>query len=190
MAFLIPAASSSEGKSVIFLSNFLSPLGRITLTSDGTALIGLAFEQEAHPRDRSTAIAQSHPILLDAERQLHEYLGNWRKSFDVPLRPEGTPFQQEVWRQLCQIPFGQTISYLELAKQIGKEKAVRAVGMANGRNPISILIPCHRVIGANGKLTGYGGGLWRKEFLLQHEGALNTLGQRALFEDQPSTATG
>ena len=175
---------------MIYISDFNSPIGRITLSSDGEALTGLAFEQEAHPRDRSGAVEQAHPLLIDAERQLLEYFGHWRKTFDIPIRPAGTPFQQEVWQQLCQIPFGQTISYLELAKQIGKEKAVRAVGMANGRNPISILIPCHRVIGANGKLTGYGGGLWRKEFLLQHEGALNTLGQRTLFENRPSTATG
>lgn len=169
---------------MIYLSYLNSPLGKITLTSDGEALIGLAFEQEAHPRDRNGAIEQPHPLLIDAERQLQEYFGNWRKSFDIPLRPSGTPFQQEVWKQLCEIPFGQTISYTELANRMGKEKAVRAVGMANGRNPISILIPCHRVIGASGNLIGYGGGLWRKEFLLRHEGALTTkVSQQALFEN-------
>ncbi len=172
---------------MIYISYLNSPIGRITLSSDGEALIGLAFEQEAHPRDRSGATEQAHPLLIDAERQLLEYFGHWRKSFDIPLRPEGTPFQQEVWQQLCRIPFGQTSSYLELAIRIGKEKAVRAVGMANGRNPISILIPCHRVIGANGSLTGYGGGLWRKEFLLRHEGALTAKdSQQALFENPAS----
>ncbi len=156
---------------MIYLSCMDSPVGRITLTSNGLALIGLAFEEERHPRDRSGAIQEPDAILIDAERQLQEYFGNWRQSFDLPLQPEGTEFQREVWTLLGQIPFGETISYLDLAKRVGKEKAVRAVGMANGRNPISIVIPCHRVIGANGALTGYGGGLWRKELLLRHEGA-------------------
>ena len=154
---------------MIYISYMNSPIGRITLSSDGEALTGLAFEQEAHPRDRSGATEQAHPLLIDAERQLLEYFGHWRKSFDIPLRPQGTPFQQEVWQQLCQIPFGQTISYLELAIRIGKEKAVRAVGMANGRNPISMVIPCHRVIAADGTLGGYAGGLKIKTALLNLE---------------------
>jgi methylated-DNA-[protein]-cysteine S-methyltransferase len=148
-----------------------SPVGRITLSSNGQALLGLAFEEERHPRDRSGAIEEADEVLLDAKRQLEEYFGGWRKSFDLPLEPEGTPFQREVWRALGEIPFGVTISYQDLARRLGKEKAVRAVGMANGRNPISIVIPCHRVIGADGSLTGYGGGLWRKEYLLDFEGA-------------------
>jgi len=154
-----------------------SPLGRITLTSDGEALVGLAFEEERHPVDRSGAVEEANPILLDAERQLLEYFGNWRRSFDLAIRAAGTEFQRQVWQHLADIPFGETISYLELAKRMGKEKAVRAVGLANGRNPVSILIPCHRVIGADGSLTGYGGGLWRKEHLLRHEGAW----QKTLF---------
>ncbi len=152
-----------------------SPVGRITLTSDGEALTGLTFEEERHPRDRTGAMEAADAVLIDAERQLLEYFGKWRKSFDLPLRPQGTEFQREVWQLLGEIPFGDTISYLELARRLGNEKAVRAVGMANGRNPISIVIPCHRVIGANGDLTGYGGGLWRKEVLLRHEGALAEL---------------
>jgi methylated-DNA-[protein]-cysteine S-methyltransferase len=154
-----------------------TPLGKVTLTSDGEALLGLVFEEERHPRDRAGAVETDDSVLIDAERQLHEYLGKWRRSFDLPLRPEGTAFQQEVWKLLCEIPYGETISYLELAKRLGKEKAVRAVGMANGRNPISIVIPCHRVIGADGKLVGYGGGLWRKEYLLELEG----VGESRLF---------
>lgn len=148
-----------------------SPLGRITLSSREGALIGLAFEEERHPRDRAGAIEEADEVLLDAKRQIEEYLGGWRRMFDLPLAPEGTEFQQEVWRALGEIPFGVTMSYQDLARRLGKEKAVRAVGMANGRNPISIIIPCHRVIGADGSLTGYGGGLWRKEFLLDFEGA-------------------
>ena len=160
---------------MIYLRYMDSPVGRITLTSDGEALTGLAFEEERHPRDRTGAIEEADAVLIDAERQLQEYFGKWRRSFDLPLQPAGTEFQREVWRVLGEIPFGETISYLDLARRMGKEKAVRAVGMANGRNPISIVIPCHRVIGANGDLTGYGGGLWRKEVLLQHEGVLPDL---------------
>jgi len=104
--------------------------------------------------------------------QLHEYFDRRRTVFDLPLAPVGTPFQQRVWTALLDIPHGVTISYGELATRLGDPKASRAVGLANGRNPISIVIPCHRVIGANGNLTGYGGGLDRKEWLLRHEGAL------------------
>ena len=165
----------AQGGLLIYLRHMDSPLGRITLTSDGEALTGLSFEEERHPRDRTGAIETPDAILIDAERQLQEYFGKWRQSFDLPLKPAGTEFQRQVWGLLGEIPFGETISYLELAKRLGNEKAVRAVGMANGRNPISIVIPCHRVIGANGDLTGYGGGLWRKEVLLRLEGAIPEL---------------
>ena len=101
--------------------------------------------------------------------QLRSYFAGEREEFDLPLAPEGTPFQQEVWRRLCEIPYGETISYGELARRIGNPQASRAVGLANGSNPIPIVIPCHRVIGSNGKLTGYGGGLPIKEKLLALE---------------------
>ena len=156
---------------MIFVRYTETPVGLVTLTSDGEALIGLFFEEERHPRSREGALEEPDPILLDAERQVQEYFGKWRRSFDLPLRPEGTAFQREVWKLLEEIPYGETVSYMYLARKMGKEKAVRAVGMANGRNPISIVIPCHRVIGADGKLVGYGGGMWRKEFLLDLEGA-------------------
>ncbi len=166
---------------MIFTSWTESPIGRITLYGDENAILGLTFEQDRHPRDWSGAVAEATAILLDAERQLQEYFGGWRKSFDLPLRPVGTEFQERVWRQLLEIPFGKTISYLELAKRLGNEKAVRAVGMANGRNPVGLIIPCHRVIGSNGDLIGYGGGLPRKEYLLKHEGARLDSGQPSLF---------
>jgi methylated-DNA-[protein]-cysteine S-methyltransferase len=105
----------------------------------------------------------------DVVTQLQEYFAGTRRQFDLPLAPEGTPFQQRVWRALLEIPYGETISYGELAGQIGQRNASRAVGLANGSNPLSIVIPCHRVIGANGKLTGYGGGLPNKERLLALE---------------------
>lgn len=154
----------------MFVHYMDSVLGRLTLSSDGEALTGLVFEEERHPQDRSAAVEEAVPVLLDAERQILEYLGGWRKSFDLPIRPQGTEFQQRVWGKLCEIPYGETISYLQLAVRVGNEKAVRAVGLANGKNPISIVVPCHRVIGADGKLVGYGGGVWRKEKLLELEG--------------------
>jgi methylated-DNA-[protein]-cysteine S-methyltransferase len=141
-----------------------SPIGKLTLLSDGESITGLYFD-----RTIENALQKDIPILIDAERQLAEYFGGWRQGFDLPLHPHGTEFQQAVWRALLEIPFGQTQSYSSIARRLGQEKAVRAVGLANGRNPISILIPCHRVIGANGSLTGYGGGLWRKKYLLNHE---------------------
>ncbi len=109
------------------------------------------------------------PLLQQAAAQLAEYFAGERQTFDLPLAAAGTVFQQQVWQQLRQIPFGQTQSYGELAQQLGNKNAMRAVGAANGRNPIAIIVPCHRVIGADGKLTGYAGGLERKIWLLQHE---------------------
>jgi methylated-DNA-[protein]-cysteine S-methyltransferase len=114
---------------------------------------------------------QRHPVLKETERQLGEYFNGARKKFDLPLDFAGTAFQKSVWKALLKIPYGQTRSYGELAKQLGNAKAMRAVGAANGRNPISIVAPCHRVIGASGKLTGFAGGLQAKAFLLQLERA-------------------
>lgn len=146
-----------------------SPVGPLTIFSDGTYITGIAFEYERYPIDRTDAEASDAPILLDAERQLAEYFGGWRTAFDLPVKAPGTPFQQQVWGALQEIPYGHTISYGELAERLKNPKAVRAVGSANGHNPIAIVVPCHRVIGANGSLTGYGGGLERKKFLLQLE---------------------
>ena len=140
-----------------FTRSMESPIGTITLCSDRDYIIGLAFEEERHPRDRSGAIAGPTDVLLEAERQIEEYFDGARKSFDIPIRPQCTAFQERVWQQLLAIPIGQTISYLELARRIGNEKAVRAVAMAIGRNPIGLIIPCHRVIGSDGDLTGCGG---------------------------------
>ncbi|WP_448518872.1 methylated-DNA--[protein]-cysteine S-methyltransferase [Rhodoflexus sp.] len=111
----------------------------------------------------------SHSVLHEAVRQLTQYFESTRKSFELPLDLQGTPFQQRVWEELSAIPFGQTISYADLARRIRQPEAVRAVAAANGRNPVWVIVPCHRVIGADGSLTGYAGGLWRKEWLLNHE---------------------
>jgi methylated-DNA-[protein]-cysteine S-methyltransferase len=148
-----------------------SPIGRLLLTSDGTALTGLYMEpsRKAQSTDGWTEDVTVAPLSA-AVRQLTEYFDGTRREFDLPLRLLGTTFQTRVWRQLTEIPYGQTWSYGQLAKRIDNPTASRAVGLANGRNPISILVPCHRVIGADGSLTGYGGGLERKRWLLAHEG--------------------
>jgi methylated-DNA-[protein]-cysteine S-methyltransferase len=152
-------------------SYFESPIGRLLLTSDGSALTGLYMEpsRKAQSTVGWTEDATVRPLSATL-RQLTEYFAGTRRKFDLPLRFQGTPFQQRVWRELTEIPYGETWSYGELAKRIDKPGASRAVGLANGRNPISILVPCHRVIGADGSLTGYGGGLERKRWLLAHEG--------------------
>ena len=148
-----------------------TPIGPVTVIADGDTIVGVYMEVYQHGEDPSNygERVDSDPVLSEAARQLTEYFAGERTEFDLPLRPIGTDFQQRVWRALCDIPFGQTWSYGELAEHIGKPTASRAVGLANGRNPISIVIPCHRVIGANGSLTGYGGGIERKRWLLSHE---------------------
>lgn len=149
---------------------FDSPLGIITLQSNDEGLQGCWFEtQTTRPDELGTRIPD-HPILQTAQHQLQDYFSGTRTQFDLPLAPKGTEFQKEVWTALQLIPFGQSCSYQALAQQIARPKAMRAVGAANGRNPISIIVPCHRVISRNGKLTGYAGGLERKEWLLAHEG--------------------
>ena len=143
------------------------------LTSDGAALSGLYMDSERHVRrlDGSWLESPRHEPLAAASAQLSEYFAGRRRNFDVPLAAAGTDFQRRVWNELTQIEFGTTLSYGALAQRLGNPGASRAVGLANGSNPISIIVPCHRVIGANGSLTGYGGGLERKQWLLQHEGA-------------------
>ena len=142
------------------------PIGRIGIAETDGAVTHLFFAGEAAPA--GFALAES-PILRETAAQLTEYFGGKRKAFDVPLAPSGTDFRLSVWKALRDIPFGETRSYKEIAARVGNPKASRAVGMANNRNPIAILIPCHRVIGANGSLVGYGGGLSVKRFLLDLE---------------------
>lgn len=154
-----------------------SPGGPLTLTSDGAALTGIFFEKGRHfTPPKATDSADK---VLDATRkQLDSYFAGKRMNFDVPLAPRGTAFQTRVWSALTKIAYGETKSYGAIANAIGSPKAVRAVGAANGRNPIPIIIPCHRVIGANGSLTGFGGGMAWKELLLDLEkGALFPAGR-------------
>jgi methylated-DNA-[protein]-cysteine S-methyltransferase len=153
-----------------------SPIGRLMLTSDGTALTGLYMNLYRNKPSKLPGVGddwiQNATIdpLPAAARQLKEYFAGKRREFDLPLRMEGTEFQQRVWRELTKIPFGETRSYGQLAKRLNNPNGSRAVGLANGRNPIAVIVPCHRVIGADGSLTGFGGGLDRKEWLLTHEG--------------------
>ena len=143
-----------------------SPVGLLTLVSDGRSLIGVHFEGWDPPVG---AILGLDSVLAVAACQLDAYFDGRLATFDLPLAPIGTPFQHRVWSALRDIPFGETRSYGQLAKAIGKPSAMRAVGAANGRNPIAIVVPCHRVIGADGSLTGFGGGIERKKFLLSLE---------------------
>jgi methylated-DNA-[protein]-cysteine S-methyltransferase len=146
-----------------------SPIGPLLLATDGSGLRQILFARNSRPAEPAKGWEKDEVPLSDVIQQLNAYFAGKLESFDVPLSPEGTPFQQKVWNELCHIPFGETISYGELARRIGNPNASRAVGLANGSNPIPIIIPCHRVIGSNGKLTGYGGGLQIKEKLLALE---------------------
>jgi methylated-DNA-[protein]-cysteine S-methyltransferase len=148
-----------------------SPVGTLTLVASDTGLAAILWENDAPGRVRLDFAAGDHPVLREAERQLGEYFAGTRTAFDLPLDFTGTDFQKSVWQALLTIPFGETRSYAQIARQIGNPKAVRAVGAANGRNPISIVSPCHRVIGANGTLTGFAGGLDAKAHLLALETA-------------------
>src|SRR5262249_53890607 len=148
-----------------------SPVGRLKLVATDDGVAAILWEQDRPRRVRLAAATEDdrHPVLVDAERQLAEYFAGRRRTFSLKLDPAGTPFQRKVWRALLTIPFGETRSYGQIAQQIGNPSATRAVGAANGRNPISIIAPCHRVVGSTGKLTGFAGGLETKAFLLALE---------------------
>jgi methylated-DNA-[protein]-cysteine S-methyltransferase len=151
-----------------------SPVGELTLVASDAGLVAILWENDDPKRVRLGELAEdaSHPILIAAERQLADYFAGARQAFDLPLDFRGTDFQKAVWAALLAIPFGETRSYADIARAIGRPTAFRAVGAANGRNPISIVAPCHRVIGTSGALTGFAGGLEAKEHLLGLEGVL------------------
>lgn len=146
-----------------------SPVGPLTLVRDDDRLCGLYMETQRHRPVPATFGERVDTGFEASAEQLAAYFAGELTDFELDLAPAGTPFQQTVWAALRTIPYGETVSYGELAEMIGKPSAARAVGLANGRNPISIVVPCHRVVGANGDLTGYGGGLPRKQYLLEHE---------------------
>jgi methylated-DNA-[protein]-cysteine S-methyltransferase len=147
-----------------------TPIGRLLIAGDDDAVRRIEFPKNGKPgRPEASWEESARGAVAEAIRQLREYFAGRRSEFELPLAPEGTEFQRTVWNRLREIPYGETISYGELAKRVGNPKASRAVGAANGQNPIPIVIPCHRVIGSNGKLTGFGGGLPVKEALLALE---------------------
>ena len=168
------------------VTNYDSPIGPIEIHATDTAVSKVEFageqaeanEEESGerslPHSSPSRPPSAHPLLDEVHRQLDAYFTGDLRCFDLPLELDGTPFQRQVWQQLLSVDYGQTASYQAIAHAIDNPKAVRAVGAANGRNPVSIIVPCHRIIGSGKrpKLTGYGGGLWRKEWLLRHEGVL------------------
>ena len=157
---------------VIYYKTIESPVGKLRLMATDKGLSAVLFNGGRGVKKLPpSALEQddNHPMLKKAEKQLKEYFAGKRKDFDLPLDPQGTVFQIKAWRELSKIPYGKTISYGEQAKRVGDAKKARAVGMANGRNPLAIVVPCHRVIGASGALTGFGGGLKTKKYLLDLE---------------------
>jgi methylated-DNA-[protein]-cysteine S-methyltransferase len=156
-------------KNAQYYSELDSPIGSLLLVSDGATLTGLYMHEHRQMPELPPGSTRNESVFMSAKAQLLAYFAGELLDFDLAHSGLGTPFQRTVWRELCNIPYGATCSYGQLANAIGNAKASRAVGLANGRNPISIIVPCHRVIGANGTLTGYGGGLPRKQWLLEHE---------------------
>ncbi|TKW60635.1 MAG: methylated-DNA--[protein]-cysteine S-methyltransferase [Blastochloris viridis] len=156
---------------MLYFRDMESAVGRLRLVADEAALVAVLWENDSPQRVRLGAMVEdvTHPVLQKAQQQLQAYFEGKLTVFDVPLGGVGTAFQKEVWAALLTIPYGETRSYAQLAQQIGRPAAVRAVGAANGRNPLSIIVPCHRVIGSNGLLTGFAGGMAAKAYLLNLE---------------------
>jgi len=151
------------------VTHFSCPIGTVEITEESGEITRITF------LDTEPSINNASPVLIECKRQLSSYFTGERVEFNLPLNPLGTDFQKNVWKELQNIPFGKTISYMNLAKRLGDPKVIRAAGTANGKNPIAIIIPCHRVIGSDGSLTGYAGGLKRKQWLLEHESSQTTL---------------
>lgn len=149
-----------------------TPLGTAKISGDENGIASISILEEG------TITKKIPTVLKEAAKQLQDYFNGKRTHFDFKLNPQGTEFQQKVWQALLEIPFGKTCSYMDLSKKLGDVKAIRAVASANGKNPLWIVIPCHRVIGTDGSLTGYAGGLWRKKWLLEHESSSK---QQSLF---------
>ena len=159
---------------MLYYDYYHSPRGRMLLVADHRALTGVYFTgQKYHPRvDKEWTRADTHAPLRQAKRELSEYFDGKRIRFTVKIAPQGTPFQRAVWKAIAAVPFGHTIAYGELAQRAGYRGSARAAGAATGRNPVSIIVPCHRIVGSNGSLTGYAGGLTKKRALLELEGCI------------------
>lgn len=166
-----------------------SPIGELTLTTDGESLTGIHMNEQRHSPKIPATYRRDDVALAHVVEQLNAYFAGELTDFELPMTMRGTEFQRRVWAALCEIPYGETISYGELARWVGNPKASRAVGLANGRNPVAIVVPCHRVIGADGSLTGYGGGLERKVWLLEHEATHRSApGHQARLDLEPQLA--
>ena len=161
--------TTPDGDGDVLVAVHPSPIGPLTLTARDGRLTGLAMQDQAHATGVPPGSRRDDAHFADVTRQLDEYFAGTRTGFDVPLHLEGTPFQRSVWAQLLAIPYGETVSYGEVARRLGNPGASRAVGLANGRNPVAVIVPCHRVIAADGGLGGYGGGADRKTLLLDLE---------------------
>jgi methylated-DNA-[protein]-cysteine S-methyltransferase len=144
--------------------NFASPVGQLEITATINAVTAISFIESDISDDNATI-----DLLIECQGQLEQYFSGNRTTFDLPLAPKGTDFEQSIWKELLNVEYGSTKSYLDIAKKMNNPGAIRAVGRANGANPIAIIIPCHRIVGSDGSLTGYAGGLWRKRWLLDHE---------------------
>lgn len=160
-----------------------SPIGLLKIKVVDDAITNISFLDELPAIEQEVKHLNVPAIINECKNQLDEYFAGKRKSFNLPVKTTGTDFQQKVWGLLCSIPYGKTISYLELSKLFGNTKAIRAVAAANGKNPVALIIPCHRVIGNDGKLVGYAGKLWRKQWLLELERAIVN-NQQSLFQMQ------
>ena len=165
----MPASRPAES---VWYTLLDTPFGALCIAGTGQGLTHVEFQDGERPLRPQPEWQEDQGVLDEARRQLRAYFEGRRQRFTLPVAPEGTPFQQRVWRELQEIPWGTTTTYREIAERLGQPGAVRAVGYANGRNPVAVVIPCHRVVGANGRLTGYAGGIATKRRLLQHEGAL------------------
>ena len=152
----------------LYFDYFDTPLGELEIGCTKTELLSVLFSKTKDHELKRKEI-RSNPVSEKTKQQLNSYFKNELQNFDLPLSPQGTDFQNRVWKELCNIPFGKTINYLTLAKKLGDPKCIRAAASANGKNQLSIIVPCHRVIGTSGKLVGYAGDLWRKQWLLEHE---------------------
>ncbi len=160
----------------LHIAYYVSPIGIIEITGNEEGISTIYFiEEQKKPSEKV------HESLRECTYQLEEYFTGIRKEFGLKLNPQGSEFQQKVWAKLLEVPFGRTNSYLDISRKLGDANATRAVGNANGSNPLSIIVPCHRVIGSSGKLTGYSGGVWRKEWLLNHEKSIVFGKQTELF---------
>jgi methylated-DNA-[protein]-cysteine S-methyltransferase len=184
----MPGSKEKTSKAYVY-KTMKSPVGILTLVGGADGLAAILWEGDDPGRVKLTMAWEdrTYPVLVETQRQLEEYFTGGRRNFSVPLDFSGTDFQKKVWRALLTIPFGETRSYGEIARQVGNPKAMRAVGAANGKNPISIIAPCHRVIGASGALTGFAGGMKAKAFLLEHEGGRLGLSRMRAKEPEIST---